>query len=169
MKEFLEVETKVGVTRLLEKIWTIMLQIDTNTSIYDALDEAVNLYHKYKQEDGETNAKRICNFKSTVASVEYLRGSMLPYEGLIKMERDKDNKKGVSERMDEEYRKEVRDKMLGIAFIKRANDKVYSKLITSICDQHSFKKDVYPKSFHKAYAPNQEEGGLQGETTRGKR
>ena len=76
---------------------------------------------------------------------------MFPCEGLIKMEREKDIEKGLTGKSDVEYKKVVQDKMLGVAFIKRANDKVYNKLITSIRDQHSFKKDVYPKSLHEAY------------------
>ena len=55
-----------------------MLQIEINTYVYDALDEAVNVYHKYKQEDGEANAKHLRNFKSIVAAVEHLGGSMFP-------------------------------------------------------------------------------------------
>jgi hypothetical protein len=151
MKEFLGVETKGNVTRLLKEVKVIMLQIDTNTSAYDALDEAINAYYKYKQEDRETNAKHLRNFKSIVAAVEHLGGSMFPYEELIEMEREKDIEKGLTGKSDVDYKKVVRDKMLGVAFIKRANDKVYTKLITSICDQHSFTKDVYPKSLHEAY------------------
>ena len=41
--------------------------------------------------------------------------------------------------------------MMGVAFLKRADQQRYSKLMTSIRDQHSFKKDVYPKSLHEAY------------------
>ena len=48
MKEFLEVETTGNVTRLLKEVKIVMLQIDTNTSAYDALDEAINAYYKYK-------------------------------------------------------------------------------------------------------------------------
>ena len=76
---------------------------------------------------------------------------MFPYEGLVKIEREKDVEKGLTGKSDVDYKKVVREKMLGIVFIKRANDKVYTKLITSIRDQHSFKKDVYPKSLHEAY------------------
>ena len=41
--------------------------------------------------------------------------------------------------------------MLGEAFLKRADQQKYGKLMTSIRDQHSFKKDVYPKTLHEAY------------------
>ena len=115
------------------------------------LDEAVNVYYKYKQEEGETNAKHLGNFKSIVAAVEHLGGSMFPCKGLAKMEREKDARKEVPERSDEEYLKLVRDKMLGIAFLKRAKDKKYGRIITSVRGQYSFKKDVYPSSLHEAY------------------
>ena len=67
---------------------------------------------------------------------------MFLYEGLVKMEREKDIEKGLTGKSDVEYKKVVQDKMIGVVFIKRANDKVYTKLITSIRDQHSFKKDM---------------------------
>ena len=49
------------------------------------------------------------------------------------------------------YKKVVKDKTMGVAFIKRVGQQRYAKLVTSIRDQHSFKKDIYPKSMHKAY------------------
>ena len=69
-------------------------------------------------------------------------------KALAKMEREKDVLEGVTEKDEKGYLKLVRDKMLGTAFLKRANEKRYGKLITSIRDQHSFKRDVYPTSLH---------------------
>ena len=56
MKGFSEVEKRGDVKRPMKEVRVIMLQIETNTSVYEASDEAVNAYYKYKQEDGETNA-----------------------------------------------------------------------------------------------------------------
>ena len=75
MAAFEDVEVRGDVTRLLKEIRIIMLQIETNSSVYDALDEAVGVYYKYKQEDGETNAKHLRSFKSIVAAIEHLGGA----------------------------------------------------------------------------------------------
>ena len=48
IKDFTTVETKGDVTVLLKEIRSIGLQIETNTSLYDALDEAVALYYLYR-------------------------------------------------------------------------------------------------------------------------
>ena len=150
-KNFTTIETKGDVTVLLKEIRSIVLQIETNTSLYDALDEANALYYSYKQEDGESNAKHLRNFKSIVLAVEHLGGSMFADDALVNLEKEKDVKEGVAARQEEEYRGIVRGKMLGVAFLKRANQHKYNKLMTSIRDQHSFKKDVYPKSIPEAY------------------
>ena len=136
---------------LLKEIRSVGLQIETNTSLYDALDEANALYYSYKQEDGESNAKHLRNFKSIVAAVEHLGGSMFADDALVNLEKGKDLKKGITAKRDEEYGEIVRGEMLGVAFLKRANQHKYSKLMTSIRDQHSFKKDVYPKNIPEAY------------------
>ena len=74
MKDFDSTEAKGDVTALLKEIRIIGLQIETNTSVYDALDEAHAMYYAYKQEPGESNAKHLRNFKSIVAAVEHLGG-----------------------------------------------------------------------------------------------
>ena len=77
MKRFSEVDAKVDVTSMLKEVRTIMLQIETNTSVYDALDEAHTVYYAYKQDPGESNAKHLRNFKSIVDAVEHLgRGNV---------------------------------------------------------------------------------------------
>ena len=76
---------------------------------------------------------------------------MFQCKALAKMEKEKDALKEVPEKNEKDYLKLVRDKMMGIAFLKRSNDKRYGRLITSIRDQHSFKRDVYPTSLHEAY------------------
>ena len=49
MKNFSTVEIKGDVTIFLKEICTIGLQIETNTSRHDTLDEANKLYYEYKQ------------------------------------------------------------------------------------------------------------------------
>ena len=84
--------------------------------MYDALDEASALYYVYRQEEGESNAKHLRNFKSIVAAVEHLGGSMFADDATVNLEREKDLKKGNAKKKDEEYKGIVRGKMLGVAF-----------------------------------------------------
>ena len=72
VKGFSDIETKGDATALLKEIRTIGLQTETNTSIYDVLDDANSMYYAYKQENGESNAKHLKNFKSIVSAVEHL-------------------------------------------------------------------------------------------------
>ena len=113
IKNFTAVETKGDVTVLLKEIRSVGLQIETNTSLYDALDEANALYYSYKQEDGESNAKHLRNFKSIVSAVEHLGGSMFADDALVNLEKEKDDKKGVTTRHDEEYKEIVRGENAG--------------------------------------------------------
>ena len=144
-------ETHGDVKTLLQEIRIIGLQIKTNTSLYDALDEAYSVYYAYKQEKGESNAKHPQNFKSIVATIEHLGGEMFTDTTLANLERQKGEKEGESNEDDDYYKKLFKGKMMGVAFLKWAHQETYGKLMTSIRDQHSFKKDVYPKSLHEAY------------------
>ena len=151
IKGFTILETKGDMTLLLKEIRSIGLQIKTNTSLYDALDKANALYYSYKQEDGGSNAKHLRKFKSIVSAVEHLGGLMFADDALINLAKDSDVKKEKITKKDEDYKSIVRDKTLGVGLLKRANQHKYGKLMTSIRDQHSFKKDVYSKSITEAY------------------
>jgi len=121
MKKFSTVEARGDVTILLNEIRTIRLQIETNTSRYDALDEANKMYYEYKQEVRETNAKHLRNFKSIVSAVEHLGGTMFSDEKLIKIERKKDEYTGKTSQDDDHYKAVVKGKMLRVAFLKRSS------------------------------------------------
>ena len=56
-KNFKAMESSGDVTSLLKEIRQISLEIETNTSLYDAMDEAKVIYYTYKQEVNKTNAK----------------------------------------------------------------------------------------------------------------
>ena len=79
---------------LLKEIRMISLQIETNTSVYDALDEANALHYSYMQEANESNAKHLRNFKSVVSAVEHLGGTMFADTMLTKMEKEKYEEEG---------------------------------------------------------------------------
>ena len=107
-------------------------------SVYDALDEARTMYYAYRQEPEESNTKYLRNFKSIVASVEHLRREMFADDALIALEKKMESVSEESLRTIAHYKKVFKDKMIGVAFIKRAGQQRYEKLITSICDQHFF-------------------------------
>ena len=92
IKNFTSVETKGDVIILLKEIRNIGLQIETNTSMFDALDEANAMYYSYRQEAGESNAKHLRNFKSIVSAIEHLGGTMFSDEMLVTLEKEKDVK-----------------------------------------------------------------------------
>ena len=126
MKDFNSVESKGDVTLLLKEIRIIGFQIETNTSVYNALDEAHAMYYAYKQEPGESNAKHLRNFKSIVAAVEHLGGAMFADDALIIMEKKTYVEAGGSPKSDAFYKKMVKDKMMGVAFLKLADQQRYS-------------------------------------------
>ena len=92
------------------------------------------MYYAYMQENGESNAKHLKNFKSIVAAVEHLGGTMFSDGVLIKTEKEKDKSNSQPIKSDAEYSLIVKEKMLGVAFLKRADQQRYSKLMTSIRD-----------------------------------
>ena len=73
-KHFKDMEANGDVTSLLKEIRQISLEIETNTSVYDAMDEAKQMYYTYRQEANETNAKHYKNFKIMVEAIEHLGG-----------------------------------------------------------------------------------------------
>ena len=151
-KNFGNFEDKGDVTELLKDIRRISLQIETNTSIYDALDEAKTIFYTYRQEDNESNAKHLKNFKSIVEAIDHLGGSMFMDKALLDYERDQDDRNPTTlSRSEEELSMAVRERMMGVVFIKRASKAKYGKLMNKIRDQHAFNIDVYPKTLHDAY------------------
>ena len=82
----------------------------------------------------ERNAKHLRNFKSIMTAVEHLGGEMFADNALITLEQNLDTKSGGATKTTEYYKKLVKDKMMGTAFIKRADKQKYAKLITSIRD-----------------------------------
>ena len=71
------------VTTLLKDIRGISHQLETNTSVYNALDEAKRRYYTYCQGDDETNAKHLSNFKSIVQVIEHFGGNIFQDDALL--------------------------------------------------------------------------------------
>ena len=90
-KDYARFEKEGDVAALLKEIRTISMETETNTSVYDAMDEATSLYYTYKQAPtGESNAKHLRNFKSIVAAIEHLGGTMFANDVLIDHENELD-------------------------------------------------------------------------------
>ena len=150
-REFTKFETEGNVTKLLKEIRRVSLQIETNTSVYDAMDEAKSLYYNYRQDKDESNTKHLRNFKSIVEAIKHLGGTMFVDKSLIDYEKELDNKNySVINRTDVELKAHVREKLMAVAFLKRAKYD-YKKLMTTIRDQHTFGIDVYPSTLYDAY------------------
>ena len=62
-----------------------------------------------------------------------------------------DIKNNIEARSEEMYKKIVKDKMMGVGLLKRANSKTYDKILTNIHDQFAFNIDVYPNTLHESY------------------
>ena len=151
VENFSDIQLKCNVTELLTSIRGISNQIDTNTSVYDALDEAKRLYYNYKQNDEDTNAKHLKNFKNLVAIVEYYGGDLFIDKALVDHEKKSDINLGNNPKTEEDYETIVRDKMMAVGLLKRANKRKFHKLITNIHDQFAFNIDVYPTTLHASY------------------
>ena len=138
-------------TELLKEIRRVSLQIETNTSVYGAMNEAKSLYYNYRQEQDESNTKRLRNFKSIVEAIEPLRGPIFVDKSFIDCEKELDvNNSLTINRNNEEVNVYVMEKLMAVDFLKRAKYD-YKKLMSTIRDQHTFGIDVYPNTLHDAY------------------
>ena len=132
---FEKIKEKGDATSLLKEIRSVMLQIETNTSIYDATDKAKSIIYTYKQEEHESNAKHVKNLSSIIEAVSYIGGSIFEDKGLIDHEREKDENNLLAKtRSEEDLKKDVKDKTMGLMLIKRANKAKYGGLLTTIRD-----------------------------------
>ena len=80
---FSDIQLKCDGTKLLKSIRGISNQIDTNTSVYNALNKAKRLYYIYRQSDDETNANHIKQYKDLIAIVEYSSGDLFTDNTLL--------------------------------------------------------------------------------------
>ena len=144
-------ENDGDVTNLLKEIRGISHQLEANTSVYDSLDKAKRLYYAYRQGEDETNDKHLKNFKNLVEVIKHFGGDIFHDNALIKHEKEKDIEANLIPLSNEQYMTRVRNKMMAVGFLKRANTKKFTHLMTSIRDQFSFNIDVYPTTLNKAY------------------
>ena len=85
-------------TKLLKSIRWISNQIDTNTSVYDAFDEAKKLYYIYIQSDDETKTKKLNTMVAIFLPIKYywiMKRSPIPSSAIT--QRQTMNEKRLSE------------------------------------------------------------------------
>ena len=150
-KSFDDYHADSDVVSLLKQIKYLSNKIDENSSIYDALHEAKARLYTYRQQDDETVAEHLDNFKDLINSIEYYGGNPFYDKMMVQYEQRWDREKGIDPVSDTEYKQRVEDKSAAMAFLKSANVKKYGKLISCIREQHAFKMDVYPKTLVDAY------------------
>ena len=94
----------------------------------------MNLY-TYRQQSEDTNEHHLKGFKSNSDVVEYYGGVLCANDAPIKYKKELDKEAGVSDRSGDKYNKIVKNKMTGVALLKRADLKRYGAQLTSIRDQ----------------------------------
>ena len=71
VNEFNTTEWKGGVTELLREICSISFLIETNTSIYNVMDEAKSIFYTYRKDEGESHENCLRQFKSVVEVTDH--------------------------------------------------------------------------------------------------
>ena len=123
----------------------------TNVLVYYVQHEAIKKFYAYYQNEDDSIATHLRNFKTMIAVIEHYRGDIFYDTSLIKHEKNNDRKKGVSEKTDRDYKQIVRDKKMVMAFLLSANKKMYGSLLNKLSDSYLFSMDVYPKTLNMAY------------------
>ena len=84
------------------------------------------MYYNYKQNDEDTNAKHQKHFKNLVAIVEYYGDDLFIDKALVDHEKTSDFNFGNNPKAEEDYETIVRDKMMAVGLLKRANKRKYT-------------------------------------------
>ena len=133
-EEYDEREENCDVAWLLREIRKISNEVGTNVSVYYAQHEAIKRFYSYYQNEDDSIATHLKNFKTMVAVVEHYGGDVFFDIGLIRHEKSSDKKKGADEKTDKEYRQIVRDRKMAMAFLLSANKKIYGSLLDKLSD-----------------------------------
>ena len=140
------------VVELLKQIKAIMHQFESHTSIYEALDKAKRNFYLYYQSPLTSNVQHVKNLQDMVDIIKYHGGSVTEDRALFEHEKKLEANLPTTEKSSEETLKQrARDKMLGVALIRRADRGRYSKLMTDLKDQYTLKSDVYPDDIASAH------------------
>ena len=151
-----KIEEDGDVASLLRLIRATSRQVNTNESVYDAIDEAVGKYYRYRQvdEDNETFTR---TFKSNVKVAEDLGGDIFKHPELLAYEKAADQAAidaktpGSALKTEKQYYEIIREKSMAVGLVKRADQRRYKGMLTDIRDQHGYGHDVYPKTLAAAH------------------
>jgi hypothetical protein len=108
--------------------------VETNVSIYDAIDEAKRRYYRMYQGEEDTNATYLNDYRAAIDTLDHYESSIFEDPALIAYERDAANKNKVT-LTDEQIKTIVKDKMQGIGFLKKSDRGRYASLLTRIRDK----------------------------------
>ena len=133
------------VCELLKSIRKISSQIQADMNPYDACLEARRSFELYHQTDKMDLAMHLQNFKHLADCADQAGDGLFQAQCLAQYEREQDRGGGVTEVTDDEYDRRVRERLMSISFLKKANMRVYGDLIDDLRDQFLFKQDVYPR------------------------
>ena len=149
-KNYQTLVTTRDVSGMLKAIRAISSQVETNISIYDAVDEAKRRYYKTYQFEEDMNATYLNDYKSVIDIIEHYKSNIYEDPGLINYEVKAATDKGQTLSIDD-ARKIVKNKMQGLDLIKKADGRRYGDLLTNIRDKFALGIDMYPTSLNKAY------------------
>ena len=120
--EFKDIKENKDIAGLLKQIKAVVHQFETHISIYEALDEAKKNYYHYYQGPKTSNTQHFKNLQDMVDIIEYHGGSVTDDQALIEYERSLESRLPANERSsDEVIKQRAKNKMLGVALIRRAD------------------------------------------------
>ena len=151
-EKFKKIKEDKDIAELLKQIKGVVHQFESHTSIYEALDEAKKNYYLYFQGPKTSNTQHVKNLQEMVDIIEYHGGSVTDDNALVEYERKLEDGLPIYEKSSNQALKQrAKDKMLGVALIRRADRGRYAKLMTDLKDQYTLKSDVYPSDITSAH------------------
>jgi hypothetical protein len=146
----MEANSEVGT--LLKEIKSVTHQFQSNISIYEALDEAKRQYYTFRHHhEHMTTITFMKTLKNIVDVIEFYGGSISNDPALVKYEKDLDKKNGIHGVTDKEYDQRVRDKVLGVGTLRRADKNMFSHILHDMRNQYQLGNDCYPTTPTKAF------------------
>ena len=107
----------------------------TNVSIHDSINKLKKRCYGYKQQPEHGNETHLRKFNSNSDVIEYYKGNLYYDESLIEYEKAQDSITGKTH-TDVEIKEIFKEKIKGIALIKRSDMSRYGPLMTNIRDQY---------------------------------
>jgi hypothetical protein len=152
LTDWATMESKSEVGKLLKEIKSITHQFQANICIYEALDEAKRQYYIFKQQHAHMNTITFMKtLKNMVDVIEFYGGSIADDPALVKYEKNLDKTNNVTGVTDQQYTSRVRDKMLAVAALRRADKKMYAHILHDMRNQYQLGNDCYPSNPTKAF------------------